>query len=99
MTKQQYKAFTVIDNQTGKEAKISDFSPSWWHSKKNLKWFLEQNGALQIINTYGECEYVNADKITIVFNDGSTVNGDSTNIIKNEILNLLQKVLDLVKTL
>lgn len=99
MAKKKFKAFTVIDNQTSQEANLNDFAPSWWHSKKNLKWFLEQNGALQIVNTYGECECINSDKITIVFNDGSTVNGGDTNIIKNEILNLLQKMLDLVKKL
>lgn len=99
MSKKKYKAYTIIDNATGQEANIKDFTPSWWDSKRNLKWNLKQDGTLQIENDY-EIEFVNADRVTIVFNDGSVVNesGDS-NAIKNEILNLLQKVLDLVKRL
>lgn len=99
MKKTKYKAFTVIDNATGKEASLKDFAPSYFHTIRNLRWVLKQDGTLQIENGY-EIEFVNMDKVTIVFNDGSVVNesGD-TNAIKNEILNLLQKALDLVKCL
>lgn len=99
MKKSKYKAYTVIDNATGQEANLKDFAPSWWDSIRNLKWNLKQDGSLQIENDY-EIEFVNAEKVTIIFNDGSVVNENSdTNAIKNEILILLQKVLDLVKRL
>lgn len=90
-----YKVYTVIDTTTGQEANIKDFAPSWWHSKRNLKWILKQDGTLQIENGYA-IEFVNADKLNIVFNGNEN---NEVNPVKNEILILLQKILDLVKHL